>query len=152
MAGLDGEVLYFAYGSNMSPERMMLRVPGAHVIGVGHIRGWTVAERLYADISKVPHGTTHGVVYEMRVRDVVDLDRYEGYPSVYDRRWCNVHMADGTVRKALVYVLTEVARAAREGSRYPDWYREMCSRGARRFGLCDAFGVGCKCKEDKEVA
>lgn len=148
--GNGGGLLYFAYGSNMKPERMMARVPGAHVIGVGCIRGWEVVERLYADIEKVTNGTTVGVVYEMSEAELKVLDVYEGCPTVYGRRWCYVHMADGSVRRAVVYALTEGARTDREGLPYPEWYRTICSDGARRFGLRNAFGViG---KNGKEVA
>ncbi|KAI1136003.1 hypothetical protein F5Y05DRAFT_392643 [Hypoxylon sp. FL0543] len=52
----DG-VLYFAYGSNLSPTQMQVRCPSSAPIGLAHLPGWTwlINERGYANI--VQHQT-----------------------------------------------------------------------------------------------
>ena len=50
---MNGQNLfYFAYGSNMNPDRIRQRIPFARAIGKAEIRGWKIAERLYADIDR----------------------------------------------------------------------------------------------------
>lgn len=132
-------VNYFAYGSNMNPERMWYRVPGARAVGVGALPGWRVVERLYADIQRDPRAVTEGVIYRMRVFDLQRLDHFEGAPNVYERKWVKVHVG-GMVVEALTYVMTPKTRKERNGRKYPEEYRAVCSVGARSFGLTDVFG------------
>ncbi|KAI1455774.1 hypothetical protein F4805DRAFT_259779 [Annulohypoxylon moriforme] len=48
----DGEVLYFAYGSNLSPTQMKDRCPSSPPIGLAYLPGWTwlINERGYANV------------------------------------------------------------------------------------------------------
>ena len=48
--------LYFAYGSNMNPERIRQRIPDARPVGRATLKGWRLVERLYADIERHPLG------------------------------------------------------------------------------------------------
>ncbi|KAH8668779.1 hypothetical protein BX600DRAFT_510843 [Xylariales sp. PMI_506] len=50
-AGGDG-VLYFAYGSNLSPTQMAQRCPESRVLGLAHLPGWKwlINDRGYANI------------------------------------------------------------------------------------------------------
>ena len=43
---------YFAYGSNMNPDRIRERIPQARLVGKATIKGWRLVERLYADIER----------------------------------------------------------------------------------------------------
>lgn len=136
---LGDPVLYFAYGSNMNPERMKYRVPAARAFGVGVLKGWEVKERLYADIQRKAGACVDGVLYLMQWYDVEKLDHFEGAPNTYKRQFVKV-MVGGMKVDALVYVMTKNTVEQREGSSYPDDYREICSRGARMFGIPDVFG------------
>ena len=53
---------YFAYGSNMNPDRIRERIPNARVVGRATIRGWRLVERLYADIERAKGGRVEGVL------------------------------------------------------------------------------------------
>jgi len=50
------EILYLAYGSNMSSAQMLRRCPGATPVGLGYLHGWEwlVNERGAANIVQVP--------------------------------------------------------------------------------------------------
>ena len=54
---------YFAYGSNMNPDRIRQRIPQARPVGTAFILGWRIKERLYADIDKAKAGRVDGVLY-----------------------------------------------------------------------------------------
>lgn len=91
---VDEKVYYFAYGSNMNPERMKER--GAHFthrhkhtlrgyclkfnkvssIGSGHGCANIVADE---------NGIVEGVVYKITVQGLYNLDKVEGYPVHYNR-------------------------------------------------------------------
>ncbi len=116
----DDEVhAYFAYGSNLDPDRMGDRCPGAHDRRPGRLRGHALhfnklsLERDgtgYANVE--PAGAddvVEGALYTLTKTDLLRLDRVEGYPAHYTRRLLAVEEADGTRVAAWVYLAT------------PDW-------------------------------
>jgi len=85
---------YFAYGSNMDPERMRERditsSQRRHAILIGYRLEFNkVASRNpeegYANVVQYENGVVEGVLYDIRDSDVAKLDRCEGYPEHYDR-------------------------------------------------------------------
>ena len=72
---------YFAYGSNMNPERIRERIPMARTVGPAVILGWRLKERLYADIERSAGGRVDGVLYLLTQIEIFRLDEYEGYPT-----------------------------------------------------------------------
>ena len=134
-------ILYFAYGSNMNPARMRARCPGARWVGTATLRGWRLVERLYADVERSPGSAVRGVLYGLTARDLARLDMCEGWPNVYGSRRVRA-WADGLGwRDCMVYVLTDETRRDRAGMPYPEWYRAVCSEGARTNGIPDAFAA-----------
>jgi gamma-glutamylcyclotransferase len=94
------EVLYFAYGSNLSTAQMRQRCPFSTPIGLGRLSGWRwiVNERGFANIVQQPtlasaqasRGATGGdavigLLYLVPQEDEERLDRYEGVPSAYQK-------------------------------------------------------------------
>ena len=131
-------ILYLAYGSNMLPERMMRRCPGATALGVARLPNYRLAERLYADIDFSEGESVFGVLYLISERDMRSLDAYEGYPKVYRREWLEVEYK-GDSYTALTYEMSAATKAAREGQPYPEDYRRMCSTGARFYHVPNKF-------------
>ena len=130
---------YFAYGSNMNPERIRERIPMARTVGPAVILGWRLKERLYADIEQSKGGRVDGVLYLLTPSEIHRLDAYEGYPHTY----CCVEL-DAIIDPlhkvpAFTYVLTDAARREREGQKYPEAYRRICSAGAQWHGIRDEF-------------
>ena len=139
--------LYFAYGSNMNPERIRERIPMARTVGTALILGWRLKERLYADIERSRGSRVEGVLYLVTKTELHRLDLYEGYPSVYNCVKVIVHaelMGSRAIRyrvPAFTYAMTPETRKLRDGKPYPDGYRITCATGARYWGLPNAFGA-----------
>ena len=139
--------LYFAYGSNLNPERIRQRIPDARPVGRATLKGWRLVERLYADIEKSRGSRVEGVLYLVTTTELHSLDAYEGYPNIYNCVKVVVHaelMGNRMTRyrvPAFTYAMTPRTRKEREGKPYPDDYRIVCATGARYWGLPNAFGA-----------
>ena len=131
---------YFAYGSNMNPDRIRERIPLARMAGTAFILGWRLKERLYADIERCPFGRVSGVLYLLTQTEILHLDAYEGYPRTYGCVELDAMIDPDHKVSAFTYVLTEAARREREGLKYPEPYRLICSAGAQWHGIRDEFG------------
>jgi gamma-glutamylcyclotransferase (GGCT)/AIG2-like uncharacterized protein YtfP len=106
-------VHYFAFGSNMDESKMRSRgvrytdrqsatLPGYRLTfdkqsfaheGVG-----------YATAKPDPEETIEGALYTMDQAGVRQLDRYEGYPTHYDRQTVTVLTSDGKPVEAIAYL------------------------------------------------
>ena len=139
--------LYFAYGSNMNPERIRQRIPEARPVGRATLRGWRLVERLYADIEKARGGRVEGVLYLVTRTELHRLDLCEGYPNIYNCVRVIVHaelMGNPSVRyrvPAFTYAMTKETRRKRDGIPYPEDYRIVCATGARYWGIPNVFGA-----------
>lgn len=130
---------YFAYGSNMNPDRIRERIPQARVAGTAFILGWRLKERLYADIERSRGGRVCGVLYLLTQTEILHLDAYEGCPRTYGCVELDAMIDPEHKVPAFTYVLTEAARREREGRKYPEPYRLICSAGAQWHGVRDEF-------------
>lgn len=131
-------ILYFAYGSNMNPERMEQRCPGAVGLGYAVLSNYCLTERLYADIDTAVGDEVHGVLYLITPTHLAMLDRYEGCPHVYRRSWLEVEW-QGYVYKAATYEMTLITKMARLKKPFSEEYREICSAGADFHKIPNAF-------------
>lgn len=123
------EIVYFAYGSNLSTAQMLERCPNSTAIGLGFLKdwGWIINARGYSNVVELGgkqggpppvtwDGGVWGLLYLIPPEDEDKLDRYEGVPYAYGKQ----HMSLLRVRdeqgmplerpevvKALVYVDTQ---------------------------------------------
>ncbi|OAQ68129.1 AIG2 family protein [Pochonia chlamydosporia 170] len=146
------EILYFAYGSNLSTVQMRQRCPYSTPIGIGHLDGWKwlINERGYANVVKVSGSEAkssegslgdkgkgkewgvYGLLYLLPPDDEAKLDTYEGVPWAYEKMTCDARwVRDGQGKvldepvKTLVYVDTK-----RVGESVPkEEYVERMERG-----------------------
>jgi cation transport regulator ChaC len=92
----SGNFYYFAYGSNMDPTQMTARVSDYQSISMGILQGYTMKFNKaqvrdasngegYSNLVKDPTGTVVGVIYDVTLYQILDLDRYEGVPDHYER-------------------------------------------------------------------
>jgi gamma-glutamylcyclotransferase (GGCT)/AIG2-like uncharacterized protein YtfP len=104
---------YFAYGSNMDPDRMKGR--GINFSKREHaiLEGWRLEfnkvsfknpKEGYANIVMSENSVVEGVLYEISDSDLRILDKYEGYPSHYGRIKIIVRTDDGEKVEAVTYV------------------------------------------------
>lgn len=98
-------MLYFAYGSNLNMVQMKKRCLDSIPISKVKLKGYRLVFNRVADIIESAGDIVEGAVYEVSVRDLKNLDIYEGYPRLYER--INIEAIDdaGNVFKAFVYVM-----------------------------------------------
>ena len=130
---------YFAYGSNLNQLQMSFRCPVAMPIGAAVLRDYQLIERQFADIDKSPGKAVSGGLWLITAADLRALDRYEGYPTFYMRYLVDVELANGGIVDAMVYEMTEAAKAARNGIPYSERYRQICRIGAGDFRIASEF-------------
>jgi gamma-glutamylcyclotransferase (GGCT)/AIG2-like uncharacterized protein YtfP len=98
-------MLYFSYGANMNKTSMANRCPHAKDLGPALLHGYQLRFAHHADVIK--SDTWHsieGVLWEITDECLESLDRFEGYPSYYDRKTVTVHH-HGERKQALVYFM-----------------------------------------------
>lgn len=107
------EILYFAYGSNLSTRQMCHRCPSSTPVGLGYLPGWRwlINARGYANVVKMDEGETEtetetgegmgkmkagqeggvwGLLYLLPPADEELLDGYEHVPTGYEKRHLDV--------------------------------------------------------------
>lgn len=135
---------YFAYGSNMNPERMKERGVNYRWYKKAVLKDYRLVfnkERLNgsaaANIEPFPGAVVEGVLYELENprRGIDNLDVYEGYPDHYDRMVVKVETEDGEVYDAIVYIAQpwRVFKPLRE---YFNHLLEACKLGILSEGYC----------------
>lgn len=125
---LDETVFYFAYGSNMNPERMLER--GAefthrqkHTLPGYSLKFNKVSSKVpgsgSANIVPDQNGTVEGILYEITVRNLYNLDEYEGYPVQYTRIRIEVEINAATeIAKAYIAMPDRVGEGLRPAKSY----------------------------------
>ena len=122
---------YFAYGSNLCPEQMARRCPGAAdpspAVLADH--DWLINERGVATLEPFIGSTVHGVLWTLDDDDLANLDRSEGVPDRYRRDRLTVHTAHGP-STSWVYI----DRRVQPGAPRPG-YLDRIINGALHHGL-----------------
>ena len=136
---MEKRFYYFAYGSNMDSARMLARCPGARMAGVASLKGYRLAERLYADIETAEGCVVGGVLWSVTLADLRVLDRFEGVAAGAYRRGVYAFSTPWGDGRAYAYEMTPQTRLERAGKPFPRWYREICRRGALQHGMSGAF-------------
>ena len=130
------KTFYLAYGSNLSIERMRGRCPDAEVIGRAQIPGYRLLFKksqsgFYATIEQDANCAVPVLVYMISDYDEALLDRCEGYPRHYYKRYFQlpIHTLDGRrsrgkIRKCMAYVLHEDSLLGKPAMEYFDLLHE----------------------------
>lgn len=101
--------LYVAYGSNLNIQQMKYRCPTAKLCGTGTIKDYELQFKGYPNSAFATIAPREGMavpvaVWEIRPKDELTLDRYEGYPSHYFKQDVPVQL-DGREVTAMVYIM-----------------------------------------------
>lgn len=133
--------LYFAYGSNMLPARLLARCPSARPLGLAHAEGHDLA---FSKMSKDGSGkatlvpaterTTPGILFEIALTERSALDRAEGAGQGYARIDDFTILIDNAERSTNV-VTTYLATAHVDGLQPYDWYLALVIAGAVHHGF-----------------
>lgn len=131
---------YFAYGSNMHPDRMAVRCPGSEAVGVAALADHEVriGHRGVATVVPSAGAVTFGVLWALTDDHVDTLDRVEGvHIGNYRREVIDVRSDDLTtdrIVRAMTYIEPfRFAAPPRDG------YLEWIVGGASHFGLSTEY-------------
>ena len=116
---------YFAYASNLNRKQMAERAPSSKpkciatlpnfklIFATSQNRGYGVATIRPFKGEKVV-----GAVYEISDSDMKRLDRYEGYPTSYDRRKVLVFTETNAPGEAITYIKNDQSQLAQPSTEY----------------------------------
>ena len=134
--------LYFAYGSNMSSERLRARAPSARSLGAArllhYVRRWHKMGRDGSGKCDVVYcgadsrAVVWGVLYEIDRADQAALDRAEELGVGYVEQVVEVLAENGPCAAFTYLAIPERTDAA---LRPLGWYKAHVLRGAREHGL-----------------
>lgn len=138
-------IFYFAYGSNMSHQRLLARVPSAKKIDTGildrhqlkfHKPGST-DNTAKCDVHETgnPEHFVHGVLFQISTKEKPELDRIEGIGDGYEYKTVMVELNNGSVVEAFTYYATHI----NSGLKPLCWYKEHVLRGARENALPEEY-------------
>jgi gamma-glutamylcyclotransferase (GGCT)/AIG2-like uncharacterized protein YtfP len=106
----ENNTLYIAYGSNLNLLQMSIRCPTAKVVGKSEIRDYELLFRsgqsAVATVEPLHGGHVPILLWDLKGKDLLALDHYEGYPQLYRKEMFDVEL-NGTKTPALVYVMNE---------------------------------------------
>lgn len=120
---------YIGYGSNHNVIQMQARCPRALPRAAGMMPNTRL---VFAGVLTVEHvdGEECPVsIWEVTATDIAALDRYEGYPHNYGKRYTHVEV-DGVRQEAFYYVMNNYSEAPPG-----DWYYQVCAEGYEDFHL-----------------
>lgn len=117
---------YFAYGSNLNRKQMAERCPGSKprfsvvlpnykLIFTGWSRQWKGGT---ASVKPFKGERVAGAVYEISENDLKKLDRYEDYPTTYDRLKVVVWTDEGDSMEAVTYIKKEQSPETKPSPEY----------------------------------
>lgn len=106
---------YFAYGSNMSEERMISRHISYESRTFAKLTGYKLifnkqaskGNYVYANIMVSENDIIEGVLYEFPDVEISKLDKFEGVPNHYRKIQVNIEDQNGTIASAITYVAKE---------------------------------------------
>ena len=143
---------YLAYGANMSVEMMSRRCPKSKFVGTGTLKNFRLmfkgdVPNSYGTIEPWDGFEVPFVLWDLPASDEKRLDRYEGYPRVYQKFTVEVEV-NGEKVTAMYYAKPETQRvnppcdhyvaALWESYEYFDFDLKILER-ARDFACGDCF-------------
>jgi hypothetical protein len=135
---------YFAYGSNMSLQRLRARVPAAQPLGSGilyghelrfHKRGRDGSGKCDAFQVDKRNARVIGALFSLPQDGKAELDRIEGLGGGYEQKMVSVARPDGSYSRAMTYYATDIGETLVPYC----WYRQHVLAGAREFALPDDY-------------
>lgn len=128
--------IYFAYGSNLHPTRLIERVGAVTILGTARLEGHTLSfDKRGGDgsgkchLNPAPAGSfVLGALFELTTAQFRGLDQFEGRGFGYERESLRVEAAAGPIKVESYLAMP----AHREAGLQPfDWYRALVWVGAR---------------------
>ena len=131
---------YFAYGSNMDKNQMKDRCPNAIDLGLATLPGYELFYTGFSDrwngavasIRPNESNTLYGRLWEFNDEDLKTMDKFEGYPTNYDRHSMQITHNE-TPANAQIYI--------KEGENaIPSFkYTDVIRSGYNQLNILDKF-------------
>ena len=101
---------YLAYGSNLNVRQMLRRCPRAVQIGTSTVEDYQLVFRgnSRSGVANIEPCTGESVpvgIWEITPSDEKALDRYEGFPWLYEKQTFIVPFGDGTI-ETMAYIMS----------------------------------------------
>ena len=127
--------LYIAYGSNLNLPQMAHRCPTAEAVGTAELKDYELLFRggrlgAVATVEPKEGGSVPVLLWKIKLPDEQALDRYEGYPHLYDKQMMDVELNGKTV-SAMVYIMTP----GHEFGVPSDYYADVIRQGYDSSGF-----------------
>ncbi|WP_274424787.1 gamma-glutamylcyclotransferase family protein [Chelativorans sp. YIM 93263] len=133
-------IQYFAYGSNMSTERLRGRCVSARPLEVACAEGWSFSFSKIgrdgsgkATIAAAPDSRVFGVVYELDENELPNLDLVEGAGQEYSREDRFSVFIGGAPREVVTYIA--LPSRINTSLKPSEWYLDFVITGARQHRL-----------------
>lgn len=148
------EKLYIAYGSNLHLEQMAMRCPSAKAKGRAVLYDHELLFRTsgsnitgaVATVEPKEGSSVPVLLWSITCKDEKALDRYEGFPTLYQKKNVEVD-AGGRNVSAMIYAMAP-------GFEYgipSAFYLHLISEGYRSAGF-DLSGLQAACKHSSDLA
>ncbi|MGI6175201.1 MAG: gamma-glutamylcyclotransferase family protein [Christensenellales bacterium] len=129
--------LYFAYGSNINLDQMAGRCPNAVPIMPVTLRGYALSFRGMSGVATIlpkKGAKVHGLLWDLTPICEQSLDRYEGYPHLYNKESVVVvNEKDNTGYRVMAYIMAPAhAKIPQEPT---SWYFNGILDGYRQNGI-----------------
>jgi len=98
------EMIYAAYGSNLNHDQMSLRCPSARFIGTAKLLDHRLVFRGVADVEWHLDSYVAIGLWDISKDCLAALDRYEGYPHLYNRFVFEVETKKGSMNAIIYYM------------------------------------------------
>lgn len=137
-------MLYFAYGSNMSSKRLLVRTPSAQFITVGKLyqHRLTFHKISHDGSAKCDAFATEqhvdfvlGVVFDIVEDEKPELDLAEGLGNGYEIKPVNIEAESGDRFEAFTYYATHIDHRLQPYH----WYKQHVLAGAREHNLLHEY-------------
>ena len=138
--------LYFAYGSNLLPERIHLNNPSATIKGIAELKGYKLDffnkslkwQGGAASLTASSSDSVWGVVWELDLADLTHLDKQERVGTVYKRITVKVLLPDEETLDAYSYEMLETVKEG--GPTLPSAvYHHVIISGAKQNMLPESY-------------
>tara|TARA_B100001559_G_scaffold320421_1_gene332556 strand:+ start:850 stop:1299 length:450 start_codon:yes stop_codon:yes gene_type:complete len=129
---------YFAYGANISTAGMARRCPRAFPLTRAELPDHELQFYGVATVEPKDGASVQGALWEITTSDLANLDKFEGYPTLYRRGWITVmaHTVDGyppSPVQALCYFMNLTSHSVQ--SPPSDLYLNIILEGYEDFEL-----------------
>lgn len=127
---------YVAYGSNLNLKSFLERCSSARLLGITMINNYSLVFKgdtegySYLTLEEDMESKVPIAVFELSSFDVLRLDKYEGYPMLYSKKYLSINL-DGKEINAMTYIMN-----LKFDYHLPSLdYINNCVRGYKYFGF-----------------